>query len=121
MAITLTPELDQLVNQTLATDRYKTIEDALRERSEHRHLHGGSVFSYSLADLLGFRAFVQFENLSCPRDDCSRESGESRYFDAVALACRAGLDGVEEDDSACGFLDGDAQVSEAFQSFGEEG
>ena len=80
----------------------------------------GALFSYSLADLLGFSAFVQLENLSCPLDDCRRESGESRYFDAVALACRAGLDGVQEDDSARGFLPLTREVARGGrQLFGE--
>ncbi len=65
---------------------------------------------------------------SCCRSTCLRalnhrrgQAGQPRHFNAIALAGRAGLDGVQKDDAARGFFHAHAQIAHARQFFGQHG
>ncbi len=98
------------------------VDDALGERCEHGHLDaGGARGGSGFADLLGLGALVELEDVAGAGDDGGRKTGEAGDFDAVALAGRAGFDGVEEDDAGGGFANSDAEVAEVREAVGEEG
>ncbi len=79
---------------------------------------GSAVSTWTLWPLL---LLMLAEDVLGAFNDGGGQSGETRYFDAVTLAGCAGLDVVQEDNSAGCLFDADAEVAHAGQLFGKHG